>query len=188
MLKPLPGTPADFWANKNELLRNYYEHDWGVPKRGDALLFELLTLEIFSSGLNWQMMLKKRASFQRVFMNYELDQIAAFGESDIARLLMDTSIVRNRSKIESVIANAQAAQHIQETSGSFTNYVWSFTAGEQLVLAPATPEEIPTQDDLSRRVSRQMKKDGFRFVGPVIARNFLQACGVIDDRIVPVQA
>lgn len=183
-LAPLPGTPEDFWANRNERLRDYYENDWGRPKYDDNVVFELLTLEIFSAGLSWNLALKRREALREAFVNYDLDALATFGDADVDRLLTNPAIIRNRRKIEAVLANAKATLALTPEFTGLAEYVWSFTEGEQLVRAPRTPEEIPTQDDLSRHVAEEMKKRGFRFVGPVIVYNYLQACGVIDDHLV----
>lgn len=181
----LPGTTADFWANQNQELRDYYLYDWGVPKHSDQQIFELLVLELFSSGLNWLMMLHKRANFARAFANYDLHVIAAMGDADFDRLMHDTSIVRNRMKIAATIANAKAVLQIKREYGSFAAYVWSFTDGEQIINRPTAAGQTPTQTELSKRVAKDLKRHGCQFVGPVITYNFLQAVGVIDDHIVP---
>lgn len=180
----LPGTTTNFWANKNQTLRDYYVNDWGRPKHQDQEVFELLVLEIFSSGLNWMMMLNKRANFKRAFLDYDIERVAAMDDDDVATLMADTSIVRNRQKITAAIANAQAILRLRHEFPSFAAYLWSFTDGEQIVHAPASQEDTPNQDDLSKRVAKDMKKRGFHFIGPVIAYSYLQAIGVIDDHLV----
>lgn len=187
-LHPLPGTTSTFWANRTQRLRDYYVHDWGHPKYDDTEMFEYLTLEIFSAGLNWELALKRREVFREAFAQYNLAAIVAMGELEVASLLSNPKMVRNRQKIQAIIANARAVMALTPEFSGLSEYVWSFTSGERLINRPSSPDEIPTQSDLSKNMARAMKKRGFQFVGPTIVYNYLQACGVIDDHLVVTPA
>lgn len=179
----IPGTDASFWANQNQQLRDYYLNEWCVPKYDDREIFELLVLETFSSGLNWMMMLNKRANFAAAFYDYDIDAIAGMTAADVERLMGDTSIVRNRTKILAVIADARAVQGLRASGQTLAPYIWAFTEGEIVANLPSSQYAVPTQTSLSKRVAQEMKKRGFKFLGPTIAYSFLQAIGMVDDHI-----
>lgn len=181
----VPGTTADFWANRSARLRDYYDNDWCVPKHDDETVFEMLVMEAFSAGLNWEMILKRRSALRAAFANYDLEVLADWDEDDVQQLMQNPAIIRNRLKVTSVINNAKAALALPPEFSGMAAYMWHFTEGEQIVHAPKNPADTPVQDDLSRLVAKDMKKRGFKFVGPVIVYNYLQACGIIDDHISP---
>lgn len=183
-MEPIPNTPADFWANRNATLNDYYRNDWGHPKHTEQTVFELLVMEGFSAGLNWLMILRKRELLRQVFADYDLPTLAAWTDAECAQAMQTPGIIRNRLKIAAVPNNARAALALRPEFADLAAYVWSFTDGKQVVHKPTSLAETPTQDDLSRLVAKDMKKRGFKFVGPVIVYNYLQACGVIDDHIV----
>ena len=184
MMKTIPGTSPDFWANQNALLNEYYQTDWGHPKHSEREVFELLVMEQFSAGLNWLMILSRRDQLRRAFADYDLPTLAAWTDVDQERALQAEGMIKNHLKIAAVPNNARATLALRPEFKNLADYVWSFTEGEQIIHAPASAAETPTQDELSQRGAKDMKKRGFKFVGPVIVYNYLQACGVIDDHIV----
>lgn len=169
------------WWMKSQEMRNYYAQQWGVPTHGDAALFELLSLEMVQSGLNWALVWSKRAAFREDFMNFNAAAVAQMGGLDIAELLGDARIIRNRRKIEAIVNNAKAIEQLHAEGMTFDAYVWSFTDGKPLINQPNRPEDIPNQTFLSKQMARDMKRRGFQFVGPVIIYSFMQAAGLVDD-------
>ena len=158
----------------------YHDEEWGVPTHDDRLLFELLTLEGAQAGLSWSTILNKREGYRRAFAGFDPAAVAAFGERDVARLLADPGIVRNRLKVESAIANARAILAV----GSFDGYLWRFVDGKPLVGRRTSMRDVPAATDLSRTLSRELKRDGFRFVGPTVCYSFMQATGMVNDHTV----
>ena len=155
----------------------YHDEEWGVPSRDERHLFEMLVLEGAQAGLSWSTILRKREGYRKAFAGFDAAQVARFGSRDIERLLGDPGIVRNRLKVESAIANARA---VLET-GSLADLVWSFVGGEPMVNSWRTTAEIPAETDESRAMSKELKRRGFRFVGPMICYAFIQACGLVND-------
>jgi DNA-3-methyladenine glycosylase I len=158
----------------------YHDDEWGVPTHDDRVLFELLTLEGAQAGLSWSTILNKREGYRRAFAGFDPAAVAAFGERDVARLLADPGIVRNRLKVESTIANARAILEL----GSFDRYVWGFVDGQPIVGNWSSSAEVPAETELSRALSRDLKRNGFRFVGPTVCYSFMQAAGLVDDHTV----
>jgi DNA-3-methyladenine glycosylase I len=154
----------------------YHDEEWGRPVRDDRALFEKLSLEAFQSGLSWITILRKREAFRAAFANFEAERVAAFGEADVARLMADAAIVRNRAKIEATIANARAAADLD-----LTELLWSFAPDPRP--RPRTPADIPAVTPESTAMAKELKKRGFRFVGPTTAYALMQACGLVDDHI-----
>lgn len=181
----IAGTDDQFWANRSSLLQDYYLNDWCVPKHDDNTVFELLVMEMASAGLNWEMILRRRQALRTAFADYDLATLVSWDEAKVEALMQDPTIIRNRLKIQSVIKNARATLALAPDYAGLAEYMWHFTDGEVVRHHPQSLADTPTQDDLSRRVSKEMKKRGFKFVGPVIVYNYLQACGIIDDRINP---
>jgi DNA-3-methyladenine glycosylase I len=159
----------------------YHDEEWGVPERDDRRLFELLTLEGAQAGLSWSTILHKRQGYRRAFGGFDP---AAVGRLDPEELMQDAGIVRNRLKIESAISNATRVLEVQEELGSFDAYLWSFVGGEPLVNRPRTLAEVPAETPESRALSKDLKKRGFRFVGPTVCYAFMQAAGLVDDHTV----
>lgn len=160
----------------------YHDEEWGNPVfDDDRYLFEMLTLEGAQAGLSWITILKRRGNYQRAFDNFEVDVIAAYSNEKVEALMQDVGIIRNRRKIESVIKNAKAFKQIQEEFGSFDQYIWGFTDREPVINQWEKHEDVPAQTDLSKQISKDLKKRGFSFVGPVICYSFMQAVGMVND-------
>ncbi len=171
------------WALKSKELKKYHDEEWGKISTSENYLFEMLVLESAQAGLNWDTILKKREGYRKLYKGFDPAKVAKFGEVEYNRLVSDKSIIRNKRKIESSINNAKAFLKVQEEFGSFYNYIWSFTDGKQIVHEFEREDEIPAESELSRCISKDMKKRGFTFVGPIIIYSYLQAIGVIDDHI-----
>jgi len=172
------------WAGSSELMRLYHDHEWGVPVNDDRTLFEFLTLEGAQAGLSWSTILKRREHYRAVFDNFEADKVAAWSAKKVEELLHNPSIIRNRGKIESVISNARALLEVQQQYGSFNRYIWSFTHGESIQNYWKSHLEIPAHTVESSNMSRDLKKLGFKFVGPTICYAFMQAVGMVNDHTV----
>lgn len=163
-----------------EYLR-YHDHEWGRAVHDDRLLFEMLTLEGAQAGLSWLTILRKRANYQKAFARFDPKKVARFDAARKAALLLDPGIVRNRLKIDSTVTNARAFLEVQREFGSFDRYLWSFVEGRPLVNCPRTSRAVPSRTELSDRISKDLKKRGFRFVGTTIIYAYLQAVGVVND-------
>ena len=170
------------WYVTPELLA-YHDHEWGRPVHDDRKLFEMLCLEGASVGLSWRTIWHKRAAYRRLFHNFEIDACAHMTGPELEAALADPGIVRARAKVWSVRGNAQAAQRIQCELGSLDAYLWGFVDGRQVVGTWTSMEQIPTETELSRTVSADLKRWGVRFVGPVITYSFLQAVGIVNDHL-----
>jgi len=162
----------------------YHDREWGVPSRDERHLFELLTLEGAQAGLSWSTILRKREGYRRAFAGFDPAKVAAFTTKDIGRLLGDPGIVRNRLKVESTVVNAARVLEVREALGSFDAYLWGFVDGAPVVGRWRSLSEIPAETELSRALSRDLKKRGFRFVGPTVCYAFMQAVGMVDDHVV----
>jgi DNA-3-methyladenine glycosylase I len=158
----------------------YHDDEWGVPSHDERHLFEMLVLEGAQAGLSWSTILRKRENYRRAFAGFDVEKVAAFDKRDVDRLLRDAGIVRNRLKIEAAIANGRAAlEH-----GSLDELLWSFVGGKPLVNAWKTIHEIPAATAESEAMSKELKRRGFRFVGPTVCYAFMQACGLVNDHTV----
>jgi DNA-3-methyladenine glycosylase I len=162
----------------------YHDEEWGVPSHDDRHLFELLVLEGAQAGLSWATILRKREGYRRAFAGFDPDAVARFGDRDVERLLADAGIVRNRLKIESAIANARATLAVRADEGSLDAFLWSFVAGEPIANRWSTLAEIPAETAESRAMSKELKRRGFRFVGPTVCYAFMQAAGLVNDHVV----
>lgn len=169
------------WATGDPLMAAYHDLEWGVPTRDDRHLFELLTLEGAQAGLSWSTILKKREGYRRAFKGFDPARVARFGSRDVESLLRDRNIIRHRGKIESTIGNARAVLRVQVEFGSFASYVWGFVGGSPIVNRRRTLSELPSETAESRALSRDMRRRGFRFVGPRICYAFMQAAGLVND-------
>jgi DNA-3-methyladenine glycosylase I len=162
------------------LYRDYHDKEWGRPLHGRVPLFERMSLEAFQSGLSWLIILRKRENFRRAFDGFDIDKVARYDEADVAKLMADQGIVRNRAKIEATIANARAAADIEDLS----ELLWSFAPARRLASQrPADPSEIPSVTAESTAMARELKRRGFRFVGPTTAYALMQATGMVDDHL-----
>ena len=169
------------WAGSDPLYCHYHDTEWGVPVHDDRLLFEFLILEGAQAGLSWITILKKRAAYRLAFANFDPAAVAAFDAAKVLELLNNPGIVRNRLKIAAAISNAEAFLKVQEEFGSFDRYIWSFTGGITLQNCWGTLADVPASTAEAEQVSRELKKRGFRFVGPTICYAFMQAVGMVND-------
>jgi DNA-3-methyladenine glycosylase I len=170
------GLARCFWGVSTPDYIAYHDHEWGVPVRSDQALYEKLCLEAFQSGLAWITILRKRENFRAAFAGFDIAAVAEFGEADVARLMADAGIVRNRAKIEAAIANARAALDLD-----LTELLWSFAPPARP--RPASRADVPAVTPESTAMAKALKKRGFKFVGPTTAYALMQACGMVDDHI-----
>jgi DNA-3-methyladenine glycosylase I len=161
----------------------YHDEEWGVPVHDDVHLFEMLTLEGAQAGLSWSTILNKREGYRRAFAGFDPAAVARFGERRVERLMTDPSIVRNRLKIDSTVANARAVLRTHEELGSLDAYLWSFVGGRPKVNRFRRMGDIPAETPESRAMSKELKRRGFRFVGPTVCYAFMQACGLVNDHV-----
>lgn len=172
------------WAGIDEpIYARYHDEEWGVPLIDDRKLFEKLVLEGFQSGLSWLTILKKRENFRAAFQNFDTVKIARYGERDIARLMGDAGIVRNRMKIEATIDNAKAYNTLVKRL-PFAHFIWSFIDGQPAQNQLRTFKDAPAQTETSKRLSKALKAEGFRFVGPTTVYAFMQSSGMVNDHLV----
>jgi DNA-3-methyladenine glycosylase I len=169
------------WAGDDPLYCAYHDHEWGLPSREDAHLFEMLLLEGAQAGLSWITILRKREGYRRAFAGFDAARIARFDRRRIEALLADPQIVRNRLKLESAVSNARAYLTLVEREGSFSGWLWGFVDGEPRVNRWRDLAEVPAETPESRALSRALKQRGFRFVGPTICYAFMQAVGMVND-------
>jgi len=161
----------------------YHDEEWGVPVHDDAHLFEMLTLEGAQAGLSWSTILNKRDGYRTAFAGFDPAKVARFTPAKVERLLQDPGIVRNRLKVESAVNNAARVREVQRELGSLDEYLWSFVGGEPLVGRFKDLGDIPAETPESKAMSKDLKKRGFRFVGPTVCYAFMQACGLVNDHV-----
>ncbi|MDH3285719.1 MAG: DNA-3-methyladenine glycosylase I [Acidobacteriota bacterium] len=171
------------WAGSDPLYVAYHDEEWGVPLHDDRKLFEFLVLEGAQAGLSWVTILRKREAYRSAFEGFAAEKMAEYGEHEIARLMGDAGIVRNRLKIRSAIGNARAFLDAREKHGSFDQFIWSFVDGEPLDGRRRTMEEIPSATSQSEAMSKELKRRGFKFVGATICYAFMQAVGMVNDHV-----
>jgi DNA-3-methyladenine glycosylase I len=169
-----------WWAGTAPEYVRYHDEEWGRPEHDGRALYEKLCLEAFQSGLSWLTILRKRESFRAAFAKFEPEAVAAFGDADVARLMADAAIVRNRAKIEATIANARA---VLELDVPLAELLWSFAPDPDTRPAPAFSEDIPAVTPESTAMAKALKQHGFRFVGPTTAYALMQACGLVNDHL-----
>ena len=169
------------WAGTDPEMIAYHDHEWGTPVHNDRVLFEFLVLEGAQAGLSWSTILHRRDGYRRAYREFDPVKVARFGERDVARLLADERIIRNRAKIAWSIRNAQAFLGVQREHGSFAEYLWSFVDGKPIANRPRTSGDVPARTELSDALSKDLRKRGFGFVGSTICYAFLQAVGVVND-------
>ncbi|MHA2424477.1 MAG: DNA-3-methyladenine glycosylase I [Candidatus Thorarchaeota archaeon] len=173
------------WAPLDDLLYvKYHDEEWGVPVHDDRMLFEFLLLEGFQAGLSWITILRKRENYRRAFDNFDPKKVAKYDEKKIEKLMQDSGIVRNRRKIESAVTNAKAFLEVQKEFGSFKDYIWGFVDCKPIVNKWKTMEEIPANTDLSDKISKDLKRRGFKFVGSTIVYAHMQATGMVNDHTI----
>ncbi len=162
----------------------YHDEEWGVASRDPVHLFELLTLEGAQAGLSWATILRKRSGYGAAFERFDIETVAGYGPDDVERLMGDARIVRNRAKIESTIANARALQAVTAAGTDPVDYLWSFVGGHPIRNAWPRPGGVPAETAESKAMSRDLKRRGFRFVGPTVCYSFIQATGMVNDHVV----
>lgn len=172
------------WANKDPLLKSYHDQEWGIPIYDDKKLFRMLVLETMQAGLSWLTILKKIDNFDRAFDSFDPDIIANYDEKKEKELMEDEGIIRNSLKIKSVKKNAIAYQKVVEDFGSFSDYLWGFVDNKPIVNSWESIDQVPSKTDLSQKISRDMKKRGFSFVGPTVIYSFIQAVGMVNDHLI----
>ncbi len=170
------------WCGTDPMYVAYHDTEWGVPDFDDRALFEKLILDGFQAGLSWITILRKRDNFRRAFDDFDPHRIARYGPKDIERLLQDSGIVRNRAKCEATVTNAQAYLRITERDG-FSAFLWDFVDGRPVTHRYRTPRSVPAETPLSRRISKALRQEGFRFCGPTIVYAFMQAVGMVNDHL-----
>ncbi len=171
------------WCGEDPLYVGYHDEEWGVPVRDDRRLFEFLLLEGAQAGLSWYTILRKRENYRAAFAGFDPEKVAGFGERDRARLLADAGIVRNRLKIDAAIANARAYLDTAARHGGFAKFMWDFVDGKPIRNAWKSLEQVPASTPLSDRISRELKRLGFKFVGTTIIYAHMQATGMVNDHL-----
>ncbi|GAA1494593.1 DNA-3-methyladenine glycosylase I [Curtobacterium herbarum] len=174
------GLARPLWASTDPMLRAYYDTEWGMPVRDERGVFERLSLEAFQSGLSWRTILAKRPAFRAAFADFDPDVVADFGDDDVARLLGDAGIVRNRAKIAATITNANATVALR-ADGGLADFVWSFQPAD--TPRPRTAAEVPTTSPESTALSKALRKRGFAFVGPTTMHALMEALGIVDTHL-----
>ena len=169
------------WKNSSAEMISYHDKEWGVPTHEDQKLFEYLLLESMQAGLSWVLILRKRETFRSCFANFSPEKVAAFTEEDIERIMHTENMIKSERKIRAMIQNAKAFLALQKEEGSFDTYLWSFSGGKSLCYQGHEKGEMPAKNTLSEAISKDLKKRGFQYTGPVIVYSFLQACGLIND-------
>ena len=163
------------WAGPDEIYVKYHDEEWGVPTHDDKELFEMLVLESFQAGLSWITILKKRENFREAFDGFDVEKVACYDDEKVEELRSNEGIIRHKGKIASAINNAKIFIEIQKEFGSFDDYIWGFTDGEII------KAEFKTESELSKSISKDLKKRGMRFVGPTIIYSYLESIGIIDN-------
>lgn len=181
-IKNLANLRCPWSQTRDEIIQNFHDHEWGKINLEDDYLFEMLVLQLFQSGLNWRVILHKRENFRKAFYDFDPARVATMTDADVNALMLDSSIIRNRRKIESAIQNAKAVLIIQAKYGSFAKFIQS-TIPMQIVHNPEIFEDIPTSSDVAKNLAKEMKKEKFTFVGPVIVYSYLQSIGLINDHL-----
>ncbi|MCC5864452.1 MAG: DNA-3-methyladenine glycosylase I [Wenzhouxiangella sp.] len=172
------------WCGDDPLYQAYHDEEWGVPVRDDRRWFEFLLLEGAQAGLSWITVLRKREAYRQAFAGFDPEQLARFDQHKTDQLLANPGIVRNRLKIASAVSNAQAFLAVQEQYGSFNDYIWRWVDGQPIINSFRSLAEVPASTPLSESISKDLKKRGFRFVGPTIVYALMQATGLVNDHLV----
>ncbi|CAM1357291.1 DNA-3-methyladenine glycosylase I [Tenacibaculum halocynthiae] len=170
-----------FWVSNDPLYIEYHDNEWGVPVYDDEKLFEFLILETFQAGLSWITVLKKRENFRIAFDNFDYKKIAHYSENKYEELLQNAGIIRNKLKIKATISNAKSFMKVQEEFGTFSKYIWGFTNGVPIKNVLNKREDVPATTDLSDKISKDLKKRGFKFVGSTVIYAHMQATGMVND-------
>ena len=169
------------WDKTSELNRKYHNEEWGVPVHDDRTQFEYLMLEVMQCGLNWDLMINKREIFRKCFDNFEYDLIAKYDETDIDRIMKTDGMIKSRRKIEAIINNAKCFLNVRAEFGSFCNYLWNYSDNKTILYEKHSDGYIPVSNGLSDKISKDLKKRGFKFLGTITIYSHLQAAGIIND-------
>ena len=171
------------WCEKDDLYRNYHDNEWGKPVYDDETIFEFLILETFQAGLSWYTVLAKRENFRKAFDYFNVEKIANYNQRKLDELAENSGIIRNRLKIKATVSNAQAFIKVQEEFGSFSKYIWGFVDGKPIDNQPQTLAEVPATTVISDKLSKDLKKRGFKFVGSTVIYAHMQATGMVNDHV-----
>lgn len=169
------------WCDGSQIYTDYHDNEWGRAVHDDRKLFEMFVLESFQAGLSWITILKKRAAFKEAFDDFDVQKIALYDENKIAELMKNENIVRNKLKINAAIGNAKLFIKLQKEYGSFDNFIWSYVEFEPIVVGHTNKDELPASTPLSDKISSDLKKLGFKFMGTTIVYSFMQAVGIVND-------
>jgi DNA-3-methyladenine glycosylase I len=171
------------WCEKDDLYRNYHDNEWGKPVYDDKTIFEFLILETFQAGLSWYTVLAKRENFKKAFDDFDWNTIALYSEEKMAELAEDSGIIRNKLKIKATVTNAQAFLKVQEEFGDFSKYIWGFVDGKPIDNQPKNLGEVKATTEISDKLSKDLKKRGFKFVGSTVVYAHMQATGMVNDHV-----
>ena len=169
------------WDKTSELNKKYHDEEWGIPVLDDRMQFEYLMMEVMQCGLNWNMMINKREIFRKCFDNFEYDLIAEYSDTDIKRIMKTDGMIKSEGKIKAIINNAKCFQKIREEYGTFCNYLWNYSDNKTILYEKHELGYIPVSNGLSDKISKDLKKRGFKYVGTITIYSHLQACGIIND-------
>ncbi len=172
------------WADKNEIMSAYHDEEWGKPLHDDQKLFEFLILEGMQAGLSWMTILRKREAFRKAYDDFDVKKVAAFDQVKVEELMQNAGIIRNRAKIEASINNAKRFLEVAEEFGSFDRYIWSFVDGKPIVNLFEKPGDMPATSELSDKISNDLRKRGFKFVGSTVIYSHMQATGMVNDHYI----
>lgn len=171
------------WCLCNEKMTKYHDEEWGIPLHDDKKQFEFLMMEVMQCGLNWNMMIQKREVFRACFDGFDYEKVVKYNESDVARIMAAEGMIRSPRKIRAIIHNAECFMKIREEFGSFSDYLWSYSAGKTILYAGHQKGILPVKNGLSDRISKELKKRGFKYMGSITVYSHLQACGIINDHV-----
>lgn len=171
------------WCKGNKLYQSYHDEEWGVPVHDEHKLFEMIILEGAQAGLSWITVLKKRERYREVFANFDPNIVANYSEGTLEMLLQDPGIIRNRLKVNAAVINAKAFLEVQKEFGSFDQYLWAFVENKPIINRFKTLKDVPATTELSDKISKDLKKRGFKFIGSTIVYAFMQAVGLVNDHV-----
>lgn len=171
------------WANSSKEMQDYHDNEWGKVSHDERYFYEMLSLELSQAGLSWATIIKRRDGYKKAFDNFDINEVSNYSDQKIAELLNDPGIIRNKLKIEAIVNNAKVILQMHEHNQKFSDYIWNFVGKKQIVNHYQTNDVLPAQTELSQKLSKDLKKRGFKFVGPTIIYSFLQAVGVINDHV-----
>ncbi|MGX6978262.1 DNA-3-methyladenine glycosylase I [Vagococcus elongatus] len=171
------------WANQSEIERIYHDTQWGRPAHEDGYLFEMLVLESMQAGLSWKTILDKREAFREAFDQFDIEKVSRYDEKKIAELLSNPKIIRNKLKIQAAVNNAEMFLKIQKDHGSFDQFIWSYVNHQPVVNNFYSLSEVPSTTELAERITKDLKKAGFKFIGPTIIYAYMQSIGMVNDHL-----